>query len=477
MIERHEISIPGVAGGGREVAEVRSPYRGEVIAEVEQADLAACEHALELQTALFRQRDAWLPAHERIGILRRAAALIAERREELARLIALEGGKPMRDALVEADRAANGMELCAEAVGHRTGEEIPMGATAASTGRLAFTTYEPIGVVAAVSAFNHPLNLIVHQVGPAVAAGCPVIVKPAGETPLSCLAAVDILRQAGLPAKWCLALPCGTEVAERLVTSDRIGFFSFIGSARVGWYLRSKLSPGVRCALEHGGAAPVFVDRSADLDAGVSQLLKGGYYHAGQVCVSVQRVFVHDDIKDELVDRLVEGIGALQTGDPLDPDTDVGPLIRPAEVDRVDEWVQEAVGAGAKVAVGGHRLDHQCYEPTLLVDPPLDTKVMQQEVFGPVVAVAGYGELDGAIDRANSVAWAFQAAVLSRDINVALAAARRLDATAVMVNDHTAFRVDWMPFGGRGQSGLGMGGMRYTVEEMTQPKMIVLNGV
>lgn len=453
--------------------EVRSPYSGEVVGTVDLADADGLAAALDAATARFADRGGWLAPHERAAVLRRAAALVEDRAEDLARLIASEGGKPVGDARVEAARAANGLELCAELVGHNRGEEIPMGLTAASTGRLAFTTREPIGVVAAVSAFNHPLNLIVHQVAPAVATGCPVIVKPAGDTPLSCLALVDILSEAGLPEGWATALPCDRDVAESLVTSDRIAFFSFIGSAALGWRLRSRLAPGVRCALEHGGAAPLIVDTAADLDRAVPLILKGGYYHAGQVCVSVQRVFADASLAAELVDRLISGVDALAVGDPLDAATEVGPLIRAREVERVGAWVDEAVAAGAVLAAGGTALDHQCYAPTLLVDPPADARVMRDEIFGPVVTVTSTTSLDEAISRANDVPWAFQAAIVTQDVDAALRAGRRLNATTVMVNDHTAFRVDWMPFGGRGPSGLGMGGMAYAVEELTQPKVLV----
>ncbi len=300
-----------------------------------------------------------------------------------------------------------------------------------------------------------------------------MIVKPAPPTPLSCLAFVQILYQAGLPPECCIALPCSNEVAEKLVTSERIGFFSFIGSAKVGWMLRSKLAPGVRCALEHGGSAPLIVDASAELDRAVPGILKGAFYHAGQVCVSVQRVFVHRSRRDELVERLVSGIGELRTGDPTSPETQVGPLIRQGEVERVHEWVSEAVAAGATLACGGEPLPNQCYAPTLLLDSPEDCRAMRLEIFGPVVNVVAFDELDDAIARANDVPWAFQAAIYSQDVDAILRAGRALAATGVMVNDHTAFRVDWMPFGGRRQSGLGMGGMPYTLEDVTQTKMIV----
>lgn len=349
-----------------------------------------------------------------------------------------------------------------------------MGASAAGAGRLAFTTREPIGVVAAISAFNHPLNLVVHQAGAAIAAGCPVVIKPSPETPLSALAFTRIVREAGLPPELCVTLPCDVTVAEQLATSDRIDFLSFIGSAAVGWALRSKLAPGVRCALEHGGAAPVIVDATADLDKAVPLLLKGGFYHAGQVCVSVQRVFVHETRRVELVERLTAGARALTTGDPTSADTEVGPLIRAREVGRVDEWVREARTGGATITTGGRPLDHQCYEPTVVVDAPADSRLMQREVFGPVVCVSSFDDVDEAIERANAVPWAFQGAVFAQDIDRALSVARALDASTVMVNDHTAFRTDWMPFGGQKQSGLGSGGVRYALEELSPPKLLVL---
>ncbi len=471
---RHALTVPGRTGVERELRAVRSPYDGTVIAEVEQATHADIDATLEVQVARHRDHDAHLPAHRRIQILTTAAGLLRERREAMAEQIAREGGKPWRDALVEVDRAVTGLHLCAEQAGSLRGHEEPMGTTPASEGRLAFTTREPIGVVAAVSAFNHPLNLVVHQVGPALAAGCPVIVKPASATPLSCRSLVTILHEAGLPPEWCVALPMAGSVAEHLVTSEHIGFFSFIGSGEVGWRLYRRLAPGVRAALEHGGTAPVIVDEHVELDRCVPALVKGGYYHAGQVCVSVQRVFAHREVKDALVERLVDAVERLVTGDPRSPDTDVGPLIEQGEVERVHDWVTQADGAGAVVATGGRALGNQCYAPTLLVDTPDDARAMAEEIFGPVVNVVGYDHLDEAVARANAVPSAFQAAVMTRDLDRALYAARRLDATAVMVNDHTAFRVDAMPFGGRGRSGLGLGGIPATVEEMTRPKLLVL---
>jgi acyl-CoA reductase-like NAD-dependent aldehyde dehydrogenase len=340
---------------------------------------------------------------------------------------------------------------------------------------LAFTRFEPIGVVLAYSAFNHPLNLIVHQVGPAIAAGCPVIVKPAKATPLSCFRFVSILREAGLPDEWCQAMiTAKQELATTMVADRRLGFFSFIGSGKVGWELRSKLAPGARCSLEHGGVAPVIVAEDADLDAALPLLCKGGFYHAGQVCVSVQRIYADKKNAQHLADRLAALATKLKVGDPTLPETEVGPLIRESEVRRVDDWVHEAADRGAKVLCGGQAVGMRCYAPTVLFDPPDDCRVSNHEVFGPVVCVYSYEKLDDAIARSNALPYAFQAAIFTKDIDTALRATRRLEAAAVMVNDHTAFRVDWMPFAGLRESGYGIGGIPFTMHDMQIKKLVVI---
>jgi len=333
---------------------------------------------------------------------------------------------------------------------------------------------EPIGVVSSISAFNHPLNLIVHQTVPAIAVGSPVLIKPALTTPLSCLRFVEILKEAGLPDGWCQALVCENEDAEKLVVDERVNFFSFIGSSAVGWMLRSKLSPGTRCALEHGGSAPAIVDPSVKVDDVIDSLAKGGFYHAGQVCVSVQRVYVHDTQVEELSSKLAAAAQKLQVGDPLDAKTEVGPLILPREVDRVAQWVDEAKANGADVLCGGSKHSEYCYSPTVLLNPKESDKVSQMEIFGPVVCVYSYSDKADAIQRANAVPFAFQAAIYSNDLTDVLDTSNKLNATAVMVNDHTAFRVDWMPFGGRDVSGVGMGGIQYSMHEMTREKMLVI---
>jgi acyl-CoA reductase-like NAD-dependent aldehyde dehydrogenase len=433
------------------------------------------ERMLGTAFAAFQRRDEWPTAHQRAETLYRLADLVNGQREELARLIAREGGKPWIDAMGEATRAVDSIRSAAEELRTFAGREIPMGLTAASESRWAFTTREPIGLVAAISAFNHPLNLIVHQIVPAIAVGCPVIVKPAATTPLSCLRLVELAHRAGVAEEWCQAfITSSNDLAQKLATDPRIAFLTFIGSARVGWELKSKLPPGTRCSLEHGGAAPAIVDASADLDQIIEPMVKGAYYHAGQVCVSTQRIYVHEQIYDRFMERFVARVSALRVGDPLDKDTEVGPLILSREVDRVEQWINEAVAAGASIAAGGTRLGDTTFAPTVVIEPPADSALTTREVFGPVVCVYRYANISDALTRANSLPFAFQASVFAQDIDVAMYIAQRIDASAVMVNDHTAFRVDWMPFAGRHQSGYGVGGIREGMLDMTEEKMIVI---
>ncbi len=454
---------------------VTSPYDGRDLDQVATSGPDHVDDALAAAHSLFRDRDRWLPIPDRLKILGRTAEIMQSQVEELTLLAASEGGKPYADSKVEVIRAIDGVRLCAESLRGDPGDVIPLGTTQATTGRVAFTQKEPIGVVVAVSAFNHPLNLIVHQVGPAVASGCPVIVKPAADTPLSCIRFVEILREAGLPDAWCQVVVTDERAtAEKLVIDPRVGFFSFIGSARVGWMLRSKLAPGTRCALEHGGAAPVILAPPFDHDVALASILKGGFYHAGQVCVSVQRLFAPQAEAAEFAESLAQRASDLIVGAPEDMDTEVGPLIRPAEVTRIAEWVDEAVAAGAKLLCGGKKISDTCYAPTVLLNPPVDARVSTLEIFGPVVCVYGYDKLDAAVNQANALPVAFQAAIFADNIDLATELTRRLNASAVMINDHSAFRDDAMPFAGLRESGLGVGGIPYTMNEMQIDKMMVI---
>lgn len=475
MVEHFPLMVAGAKSRSPNKT-VSAPFNGKRIATVATTDLDAAETALRTAHGLFRDRKKWLPAWQRVDILEKAAEIMTERAEFLAIEAAREGGKPLVDSRHEVARAIDGIKLCIETLRTQHGVEIPMGITRSSTNRLAFTTKEPIGVVVAVSAFNHPLNLIVHQVGPAIAAGCPAIVKPSDDTALSCLRFVQIMREAGLPDEWLQPVVVAERaVTTKLVTDPRIAFFSFIGSARVGWMLRSQLASGVRCALEHGGVAPVIVAADADLKTALPVMAKGGFYHAGQVCVSVQRVIADAAIAEQVGKGLAKIARKLTVGDPTKAKTDVGPLIRPAEVDRVDAWVQEAKKGGGKVLCGGKRLSDSCYAPTVLYDPPKNATISTTEVFGPVVCVYPYKRIDAAIKQANSLDVAFQAAVFTQNLQTALHCYKQIDASAVMVNDHTAFRVDWMPFAGLRHSGHGVGGIHHTMTEMQSEKMMMIN--
>ena len=378
---------------------VTNPFDDAIVGEIMLSSERDVEGALATAAKTYEANRKGLPKHERIAILKKAAEIMVGRSDELAMLIAAEGGKPLIDARVEVARAIDGVETCAAEIAHNAGVEIPMDLTPAGNNKLAFTTKEPIGAVVAISAFNHPLNLIVHQVAPAVAAGNPVIVKPADDTPLSCKLFVDILHEAGLPPGWAQCICCEVSLAQKLVTDERVAFFSFIGSAAVGWKLRSLLAPGTRVALEHGGVAPVIVGPSADRDQLVPSLVKGGFYHSGQVCVSVQRVFSYGASARTLAEAIADHASNLIVGNATAAETQCGPLIRNREVDRVEAWVEEAVSAGAEVMCGGKRMSDSCYAPTVLFNPPENCRVSREEIFGPVISVYEKQDMDDSMRR------------------------------------------------------------------------------
>lgn len=470
----YKIKVPN-ANASETVLSVTSPFDGAVIGTVETISQAGAEQALTNATSLFNNKKAWLSADERSQILKKTAALMQQNFDDLVQIALQEGGKPLLDTRVEMNRAIDGVLNCVELIRNESGTEIPMQRNPASANRIAFSSKQPRGVVLAFSAFNHPINLIVHQVAPAIATGCPVIIKPASDTALSAFAFCELLQEAGLPEGWCQPIAVeDLSVAGKMVEDKRVAFFSFIGSGRVGWMLKSKLAAGTHCALEHGGIAPVIVAEDADIDDMLPLLAKGGFYHAGQVCVSVQRVFVHQSLFDQVSQGLVDFADKMKSGDPADEATEIGPLIRHVETDRIESWVNEAVEESAILATGGKRISDAFYEPTVLLNPDINSKVSQQEIFGPVICVYSFSDMDEAIERANAVPFSFQASIFTKNIDTALAGWKNLEATAVMINDHTAFRVDWMPFGGEKESGYGMGGIPYTYRDMQIEKMAVI---
>ncbi len=453
---------------------VNQAYTGVVLAELEMHDSAQVDTMLS--TAQTLHKDGCLSMNERVRILQKLAKLVDAEHEEFSRLIANEGGKPIRDARVEVTRAVNGIYIAITEIENSKGIEIPMDLSAAGADHEAFTILEPIGVVVAVSAFNHPLNLSIHQIIPAVATGCPVIIKPASVTPLCCLRLTELIKQAGLPDGWVQVALTNRENSEKLVTDPRVGFFSFIGSAKVGWYLKSKLAPGTRCALEHGGVAPLILDEYADEEGFVNGVVKASMYHSGQVCVSVQRVYVPKAREQELAQKIADIASIQVVGDAINEDSDLGPLILPKETDRIETWVDEAIKEGAQLITGGKRINEVSYEPTVLLNPAKDSKVSTQEVFGPIVCIYGYQSIDAAIEQANSLDVSFQSSIFSDNMALAMDVAKKFEASAVMINDYTTFRVDWMPFAGRKHSGYGIGGIGYSMRDMLEHKMIVTKG-
>jgi len=455
-----------------EILIVKQAYTGKVLAKLQMHDGAQVDSMLSTAQALHK--GGCLPAHERIRVLQKLAELVANEHEEFSRLIANEGGKPIRDARVEVTRAVDGIRIAIAEIQNIKGEEILMDRSTAGAGREAFTIMEPIGVVVAVSAFNHPLNLAIHQAIPAIATGCPVIVKPAAVTPLCCLRLAKLVEEAGLPKGWMQVALANRKNSEKLVTDPRVGFFSFIGSAKVGWYLKSKLAPGTRCALEHGGVAPLIFDQYKDEEGFVNGVVKASMYHSGQVCVSVQRVYVPEGRDGEMAQKIADIASKQVVGDAISEDSDLGPLILPKETDRIEAWVGDAINEGATLITGGKRINEVSYEPTVLLNPSKSSKVSTQEIFGPVVCVYGYKDINSAIEDANSLDVSFQSAVFSDDVSLAMDMAKKLEASAVMINDYTTFRVDWMPFAGRKHSGYGIGGIGYTMRDMLEHKMIVI---
>ncbi|MBT3195267.1 MAG: aldehyde dehydrogenase family protein [Candidatus Ruthia sp.] len=450
---------------------VNQAYTGTVLAELEMHDSTQIDAMLSTAQALHK--GGCLSVSERIRILQKLADLVDAEHEEFSRLIANEGGKPIRDARVEVTRAVNGIHIAITEIESSKGVEIPMDLSAAGVGHTAFTILEPIGVVVAVSAFNHPLNLSIHQAIPAIATGCPVIIKPAAVTPLCCLRLAELALKAGLPKGWMQVALTNREDSEKLVTDSRVSFFSFIGSAKVGWYLKSKLAPGTRCALEHGGVAPLILDKYADEDGFINGVVKASMYHSGQVCVSVQRVYVPESRAQELAQKIADVAAQQVVGDAINEDSDLGPLILPKETDRIEAWVNEAIGEGATLIIGGKRINKVSYEPTVLLNPAKGSKVSTQEIFGPVVCIYGYKDIDNAIEDANSLDVSFQSSIFSDNAELAMDVAKKLEASAVMINDYTTFRVDWMPFAGRKHSGYGIGGIGYSMRDMLEHKMIV----
>jgi acyl-CoA reductase-like NAD-dependent aldehyde dehydrogenase len=459
-------------GGEDETITVRSPYDGHEIARVPKCGAADVDRAVA--AAHLALRDDPLPAWKRAEVLDRAARLLEERVGEFATIIAEEAAKPIKTARVEAARAVSTFTFSALAARDLAGEVVPMDASDAGAGKLGFTLRRPIGVVGAISPFNFPLNLVAHKVAPAIAAGCPVVLKPASQTPISAIALAELLLdECGLPPGHLnVVTGSGSSVGNAIVEHDAISMITFTGSPDVGWGIKAS-APRKKVGLELGNNAPVILEPDADVVTAATKISVAGFSHAGQSCISTQRIYVHEDLGDAFVNELVPRVESLVVGDPLDEQTDVSALISEPERDRVTSWIDEAVAAGAKVAAGGQVRDGVLV-PTVLTDVAPDMKVCSLEVFGPVVAVQRYRTLDEAIELANDTRYGLQAAIFTADLSKALQAVQALDFGGVLVNEVPTFRTDQMPYGGLRDSGNTREGPRYAVEEMTEARLVVL---
>ena len=454
-----------------ETLDVTSPFDGSVVAPVAYGGRADAERAVD---AAAKAMETPLPAHERAAILDRVAGLLRERREELARTISQEAGKPIATAQVEADRAVQTIIFSAHEARGLGGELIGMDAHPAGVNHAGMVVRRPIGIVGAISPFNFPLNLVAHKVGPAFAAGCACVLKPATATPLSALLLAQAFADAGQPAGWLnVIVGKSSEIGDVLIDDPRVKLITFTGSSDVGWKLRARAARK-KVNLELGNSTPLIVMADADMEKAATAVAANGYAFAGQSCISIQRVYVEDSAYDRFVEALQPKVQALVTGDPLDSGTQVGPVIDDENRDRILEWVKEAVDGGAKLLAGGEADEHGLIRPTLLGDVDLDMQVSCREVFGPVVTLARVSDVEEAVEKANGTDYGLQAGIFTQDISRAMWAAQALDFGGVTVNEAPTWRADHMPYGGVKESGNTREGPKYAVQEMTEPRLVVI---
>jgi acyl-CoA reductase-like NAD-dependent aldehyde dehydrogenase len=456
-----------------EWGEVKSPYDGTVVGRVAEGDAALVDRAVGAAHEAFETAD--FPQHARAALLDRAAALVRERRDDLALAIAAEAGKPLKTATVEAERCVDTLTFSATEARKLTGGTVPMAASPAGVGKLGVMLRVPYGVVGAISPFNFPLNLVAHKLGPAIAAGNAIVLKPAGQTPVSALKLAEILVEAGLPEGWLSVIPgSGKEVGNAIVEHELTRALTFTGSAEVGWGIRSKV-PHKKVNLELGSNAPLIVNADGDWETAADKAKLHAFSHAGQSCISIQRILLHEEIADAFTERLVANTEALRVGDPLDSETDVGPLITPGDRDRVKEWVDEAVTAGAKLLTGGELVDEgRCLAPTLLGAPPRQAKVWCEEIFGPVATIDRFSDFGEALAMANDSKFGLQAGVFTRDLSRGIEAANTLEFGGVLINEVPTFRADQMPYGGVKDSGNTREGPAFAVQELTEERFVTL---
>jgi acyl-CoA reductase-like NAD-dependent aldehyde dehydrogenase len=449
--------------------EIRSPYSRDVVGRVAKAGAAETRRAVD---AAARALESPLPAHERAAILDRVAGLLLERQEDVAQTICAEAGKPIRTARVEAARAVSTYTFAAAEARKLAGDVVPMGASESGAGKIAFTLRRPIGVIGAISPFNFPCNLVAHKLAPALAAGCPVVLKPASQTPLSALLLAELEQQAGLPRGWLNVLVGpSAEIGDVLVGDDRVRMITFTGSSAVGWGLAQRAARK-RVRLELGNSTPVIVAEDADLDTAAAKLAANAFSFAGQSCISVQRIYVERPVLDGFLERFLPRVEQLVAGDPADEATDVGPVIDEDARNRIAEWVEEAQASGARLLAGA--TDANPLPPIVVGEAPETARVVCEEVFGPVCVVNAVDSLPDAYARANGTSFGLQAGIFTSSLSTALGAAEILEFGGVTVNEAPTFRADQMPYGGIKGSGNTKEGPAYTIREMTEERLVVL---
>jgi acyl-CoA reductase-like NAD-dependent aldehyde dehydrogenase len=451
--------------------EVRSPFSGDVVGRIAKAGADDARRAID---AAERAMEEPLPAHRRAEILVKVAGFLGRRHDEVARTISDEAGKPMKAARVEAQRAMSTYTFAAVEARKLAGEMVPMDASQAGTGKLAFTLRRPIGVVGAISPFNFPLNLVAHKIAPALAAGCAVVLKPATQTPLSALLLAELEEESGLPPGWLNVLVGpSAEIGDVIVGDERVKLISFTGSVPVGWGIRERAAKK-RVTLELGNATPVIVEADADVDRTAEKLAANAFSFAGQSCISVQRIYVARTAYDAFLRAFLPRVEALKVGDPAEEETDVGPVIDDDARERILEWIAEARDGGARILTGGE-LDGELIRPTVIGDTAPDLKVSCEEVFGPVCTVNAYDDLGEAIELANGTAFGLQAGIFTNRLDTALRAAEELEFGGVTVNEAPTFRADQMPYGGVKDSGNTREGPAYTIRELTEERLVVID--
>ena len=472
MQESRPFLVHGQWKSGEVSAPVVDPFTGKLVAQVTQATESDVDEAIA-STCNAAAAMGQLPGHARYNILQQMAALLYRRRDEFAQAITAEAGKPITDAKREVSRGIQTFTVAAEEARRISGDVIPLDWTPGSDTHLGLLRRFPIGPILGITPFNFPLNLVAHKVAPALAAGNPILIKPAPQTPLTALLIGEIALEAGVPPGGLNVVPCDNALAERMVVDPRFKLLSFTGSAAVGWMLKAKCGKK-KVTLELGGNAGVVIEPDADLELAAQRCAAGGFGYAGQTCISVQRVFVHHSIVDAFTTKLLMHVARLKLGDPADDTTTIGPLIDQPAAQRVESWIGEAVAGGARVLLGGKRMG-SLVEATVLSNVKPDMNVSCKEVFGPVVTVTPYRQLSEAVTLLNQSDYGLQAGIFTQDINKIFYAFRHLEVGAVLANEIPTFRADHMPYGGVKDSGLGREGVRAAIDDMTEPRMLIMN--